>query len=370
MGRYTNPHTRLSELIALMSSEIYMDYDNGARGLTIRKIREITGIPENILKKDIEFLLLSKNTGVFIETDIEETDVDETNDEESYYEDYDDEELHPAFLKLLKEGKEEAADVSLGFDYSMFEEDTAPEEKPVFFTPMEKNIFAKVMHKSDISDAVWVKDTVFSVPDNIKELQNEIRIAIENEHPVSFRYSSPEGEIEVNCLNVRRIYETLDNKRLYCIAMDEEMYPLFYRLDRISDLKIENKKKTEPETKGTFDFLDHMWGAEASQEMWDAENLQYRHFHVKVKIFNETKNIYAKIKEETKGRKYGRLYKAEDDDNIFYYEDEISGKNSFKKWLRRYGASAVLMEPPDLAKEMYESALRRLAAYKRFEEEE
>ena len=359
MGRYTNPYTRLSELITLMSSEIYMDYDNDRPKLTIRKIREITGIPENILKRDLEFLLLKKNAGIFIETDIEET-FDEDNDEE----------IHSAFLKLLKEGKEEAADVCMGFDYGMFEEDTDPEEKPIFFTPLEKNIFAKIMHKSDISDAVWVKDTVFSVPDNIRELQNDIRIAIENEHPVSFRYSSPEGQIEVKGLNVHRIYETLDNKRLYCIAMDKERYPLFYRLDRISDLEIESNKKTDPEQEGAFDFLDYMWGAETSQEMWDADALQYRHFHVKVKIFNETKNIYNKIKEETKDRKYGRLYKVEEGDNFFYYEDEIIGKNSFKKWLRRYGASVVLMEPLDLAAEMYQSAVRRLATYKRFEKEE
>ena len=349
MGRYTNPHTRLSELIALMSSEKYTDLDNGRIELTIRKMEEITGIPESVLRKDIEFLVSDKNAEVFIETDIEET-YDEDDEDNEY------KELHSAFLKMLKERKKEAADVCLGFDYHNFAEGTSQEEKPVFFTPFEKNLFAKVMHMSDFSDAVWIKDSAFSVSEEVMVLQDEIREAIKCGHPISFHYSSQDGEEDIKCLSVRSIYETLDNKRVYCVAFDEENSPLLYRLDWMTGLEVENNKKMDPLPKDAMDFLDHMWEADVSKD---------ERLHVKIKIYNETKNIYDKIKKDTRDRKYGRLYKDEKDDNIFYYEDEVSGKNSFKKWLRRYGASVVVLEPQELAIEMYDSAVRRLEAYKK-----
>lgn len=350
MGRYTSPHARMSELITLMSSEKYRDPDNDRPRLTMRKIRDITGIPENVLKKDLLFILSNECLGPFIETDIDEI-YDEHNDKK---------ETHSTFIKMLKSGKEEALDVSFGLNYHMFAKYISPREKPVFFTPLEKNLFAKVMHRSDFSDAVWIKDTVFTVSEDIMDMQDQILEAIRCGHPISFHYSSKEGEENINGLNVRKVYETLDNKRIYCIAFDDEGSPVFYRLDRIRNLKVEGDKKMPPQSEGNMAFLDHMWGADAAQE---------EIFHVKVKIFKDTKNIYSKIKDDTKGRKYGKLYDDEKDKNIAYYEDDVSGKNSFKKWLRRYGASVVVLEPKELAKEMYDSAVRRLEAYKKFEDE-
>ncbi len=350
MGKYTSPHARMSELVTLMSSEIYMGPNDDSHRLTMRKIKEITGIPENVLKKDLELILSDKCLGPFIKTDIEAT----------YDKDDEKKEIHSTFIKMLKRGNEEALDVCMGLDYHMFEKYTSPREKPIFFTPLEKNLYAKIMHRSDVSDAVWIKDAVFTVSKEIMDTQDRIQEAIRCGHPISFHYLSQEGERNIKCLNVRRVYETLDNKRVYCIAFDNDGEPVFYRLDRISDLEVEEGEKMPPQTEKDMDFLDHIWGADATQE--DV-------FHVKVKIYKETKNIYTKIKEDTKERKNRKLYDDDEADDIAYYEDEVSGKNSFKKWLRRYGASVVVLEPLWLAKEMYQSALRRMEAYKKLEEE-
>ena len=336
MGKYTNPHARLSELISIMSSEKYMDEDDNPT-LTIRMIAEITEIPEIIIKKDMETLLSDHC--------MEEKFLTEKGS--------------GLFLNMLQSGRKEAADMKFMFDYESLIGYEKYEERPVFLTPFEKNIFAKVMHMSDISDAIWVKDSVFSIPEEVGALKNEIRIAIENNNPISFHYASQKGEEDIDCLNVCKLYETVDNKKIYCIAIDEEMRPLFYRLERMSSLKIEKDKSMPPIPENAMNFLDHIWGADASSAEGEA-------FHVKVKILKDTKNLLSKIESDTRDRKYGKLYDDEKDENIAYYEDDIIGSNSFKKWLRRYGASVVVLEPLWLAEEMYQSAVKRMEAYKRF----
>ena len=182
-----------------------------------------------------------------------------------------------------------------------------------------------------------------------------IQIAIEQNHPISFRYSSPEGDIDCTGFQARCIYEVLENGTLYCVGVSDEGRLLFYRLDRISDLRVHDDEENPPLKDGALDILDYMWGADASEEI----------VHVKIKIFKETKNIFEKIKTETNARKYGRLYDDPEDENVAYYEDDVCGLNAFKKWLRGYGASVLALEPLSLAVEMYESALRRLENYKK-----
>ncbi len=339
MGKYTNPHTRLSEMITLMSSSKYREDEEP--GLTIRKISELTEIPEAVIKKDLRGILSGENClKEFIEAEI-------GNEE---------------FKMLLADRKreEDAVNVRFMFDYDCFSEYIHEGKMPVFLTPFEKNLFAKVLHKSDFSDDIWIKDPVFFVPEEVTDYQGVIRDAIENNNPVSFRYNSKEGEEYIKCLNARKLYETLDNKKIYCIAFNDEMKPRFYRLDRMSDLKAEYDMEMPPLPDDAMNFLDHIWGADASGGEGEV-------FHVKVKIFKDTKNIRSKIENDTRDRKYGKLYDDEEDENIAYYEDDISGSNSFKKWLRRYGASVLVLEPLWLAEEMYQSAVRRLETYQRFD---
>lgn len=61
-----------------------------------------------------------------------------------------------------------------------------------------------------------------------------------------------------------------------------------------------------------MNFLDHIWGADASSAEEEA-------FHVKVKIFKDTKNIRAKMESDTRDRKNGNLYNDEKDEDIAYY---------------------------------------------------
>ena len=104
--------------------------------------------------------------------------------------------------------------------------------------------------------------------------------------------------------------------------------------------------------------LEYMWGA-------DNDNTKKEPEEITLEIKESTKNIISKIKAETAHRKYGILELKEDknSDKCWIYTDKILGRNSFKRWLRKYGSSIVVLEPEDIANDMYESAKKRLQNY-------
>ncbi|MCR5587125.1 MAG: hypothetical protein K6F77_06305, partial [Lachnospiraceae bacterium] len=94
-------------------------------------------------------------------------------------------------------------------------------------------------------------------------------------------------------------------------------------------------------------------------------------FHVKLKIYEDNLYIIDLIKADTKHRVNGVLtgpfpplnpdYTAESPEkpqfplSIYYYEDDVIGKDAFKKWLQQFKASVVVEEPVELAREIYDS---------------
>lgn len=48
---------------------------------------------------------------------------------------------------------------------------------------------------------------------------------------------------------------------------------------------------------------------------------------------------------------------------VKYYEDDVCGMGSFKRWLLGYGASVMVLEPCDLAEDIYRILQRRLDRY-------
>ncbi len=98
-------------------------------------------------------------------------------------------------------------------------------------------------------------------------------------------------------------------------------------------------------------------------------------FHVKLKIYEDNLYIIDLIKADTKHRVNGVLtgpfppsnsenelenetetdFKPQFPLNIYYYEDDVIGKDAFKKWLQQFKASVVVEEPVELAREIYDS---------------
>jgi len=339
MEKYKNAFVRISELMTLLMSDI----SDEAGKFSLDRISDLTGIPRNVLRNDL--LYLCENKKIYNELSVAwDKETDGNNDERK-----------GAWLNSLRREEKKAFAANLSISASSF---TDMEEGEAFFvnlTPFEKNVFSKIADISYVSEAVWIKDPVFAAGTKDPDCLGSIQIAIEQNHPISFKYVSSEGEEICNGFCARYIYEVLENGVKYCVGVTEDGSLSLRRLDRISELYVHEDEQMPPLPDGAIDKLDYMWGADASTD---------EKVHVKIKIYKETKNIFEKIKTETNGRKYRKLYDDPKEEGIAYYEDEVCGLNSFKKWLRTYGASVVALEPLSLAEDMYQSAKRRLDRYR------
>ena len=52
-----------------------------------------------------------------------------------------------------------------------------------------------------------------------------------------------------------------------------------------------------------------------------------------------------------------------EEEKVAYYEDDVCGMGSFKRWLLGYGASVMVLEPYELAEDIYRILQRRLERY-------
>lgn len=337
MEKCVNSYERLSNIITILLSEEYLDL-NDRPTLTINKIAELTDIPEVVIREDIRQLLSTDFfRSIFVFDGIESGAEDKAE----------------AFFQMLKERSLEASDVKIGVIPEYFYLENTMDAYAVMLSPIEKNIFAKYRHRSGISEAVWIKDTIFSPTERELKNRDDIHRAIEEKKQISFVYYTEDKE-QVDCFNPVKIYENMEDKLLYCLGFDKNMEPSLKRLDKIAHLKVCDSEAVVPDDREFSEKMEYTWGGDLPEG--DI-------YHVKIKIFKETANILDKIKAETRNRKNAKIYDDKDDATLAYYEDDICGASAFKKWLRKYGASVVVLEPAWLAEEMLESAKRRLKVY-------
>ena len=342
MGRYTNAFYRISGLMSLIMSDRFTDGE-GDPGLSLDMVSDMTGIPLKVLQNDMFCLCKDKRVYNALKVGKYDSGSDSCDGKKDQW------------LKALSRGEKSAFSAGIGLSAADFSGQEEGEAFLVDLSPFEKNVFAKFSNLSRASKAIWIKEPVFAEVAKEERFLGRIQIAIEQNHPISFKYLSDKGESICDRFCARCIYEMLDNGVRYCVGVREDSKFSLRRLDRISELRVHEDEQMPPLKSGALDKLDYIWGSDSSPD---------EPVHVKVKIYKETKNIYEKIKTETNGRKYRKLYDDPEDPGIAYYEDEVWGLNSFKKWLRGYGASVVALEPLSLAEEMYQSALRRLERYK------
>lgn len=335
MGKGTNGYERIQQLMALMMAEKYTTEDDLEPVLTLRELSEITGFPLTLVQRDMTQLLDNntvKESLMFAEADNIEKD---------------------EWINDLRSGKESVCDVKFCLLKDYFWDFDEGEASPVDLSPFEKNVFAKVVHRSGVSDAVWVKDTWKEDNSRLEKLSNALRGIIERGNRITFTYDYRGVETVCKDYSPVSIYETTENRQLYLVGYDEEEKADVKRLDCISELKEQKEKAVQRGPEG-LEFLEYIWEADASLD---------ERVDVKIKIFNNTKNIIPKIKVVADGRKHAKLYPEEGNDAVWYYEDTVCGMNSFRRWLRSFGASVVVLEPLRLAEEMYQSAVRRLEKY-------
>ena len=82
--------------------------------------------------------------------------------------------------------------------------------------------------------------------------------------------------------------------------------------------------------------------------------------NIKLKVVDNTPNLTAKLLADTANRKYGHY-----DPETRIYTDRILGESGFRRWLRGYGSSIVVLEPEELAEKMKKSARKQLKVYEK-----
>ena len=337
MGKGKGGYERITELMALLMSDKYKD-DDDQPALSVREISKLTGFPITLVQRDVAMIVSNLYIGGYI---VFENDKDMDTDE---------------WVKLLNAGDEEACDERFYISKDIF----WPAEETEYASPVnlklfEKNLFAKILHKSDISDVLWVKESFMadSRASYQRQLRDTLQVTIENHKRLSFTNNEYGKKTVVKDFSPAIIYETVENGILYIVGVDSEGKRRFFRLDCIHNPEEQDEEALIPAPE-ELEKLDYMWGADDSDE---------ERTGVKIKILNNTKNIITKIKAVADGRKYAKLYPEPENDGVWYYEDTVCGMNSFKKWLRSFGASVVALEPLWLAEDMYQSAVRRLQRY-------
>ena len=338
-------YSRLSELTALLMSEGFPE------GISIKGISSVLNVPPEIVAGDIITLTGDSHIkgSLVLSEDMDIRD----------------------WRRSLEKGETQALEVHIRIDNDLFLTEGAEDAVAVNLSPFEKNVFARAANASRISDAVWIKEPVFAGTGETPGTLGPLQIAIEQGHPVSFTYIAG-NEREKNAEFIpRSIYLDLYDKSRYLVGKCEGSGLLLKRLDRIKELMVHDDKNVPPQREGELDLLDYIWGADIEPgEKYDGQAGEspdlvegYLVRHVKIKIYKETANIYEKIKTETNGRRFGKLYDDPEEDKAAYYEDDVCGMGSFKRWLLGYGASVMVLEPCDLAEDIYGILQRRLDRY-------
>lgn len=373
MNRNKDAYNRLSGIMALLMS------DRSREGISVCEISRQLNVPLEVVIHDIISLTADRHMSNSIK-------LSDNSDKEKW-------------KRSLKKAEDRALKLKFRVDPRIFLPDENGDLLAVYLTPFEKNVFARSVNVSYLSDPVWIKEPVLAVSAEPPGILGPLQMAIEQGHPVSFVYSAETGHINYDSFIPRSIYMDQFSKKTYLAGTAEGRVHDLKRVDHIKELTVHNDKDVPALKAGELDLLDYIWGAdiepgekpdekagergngrftESVDGSYEAAGTPeyldnrypelvegYRIRHIKIKIHKETANIYEKIKTETKGRRFGKLYDDTEDENIAYYEDDVCGMGSFKRWLLGYGASVIVVEPYELAEDICRILMRRLEKYEK-----
>ena len=242
---------------------------------------------------------------------------------------------------------------------------------PFYFSEYEKFLIESVLEQNngfrnyDTSE-FYIKTPIQSITELMREKYGIISNAIDNKRWIRFNYRTMSDSriITVITFPIYVLEESIE-QTLYCVGFSESGES-YYRIDRIlGEISILAHSK-EPGDIPIFnvDYADfaNRWGPSPDKSMHPV--------HVKVRIDPTASNILEKIRTDTykhlkSNNTYGNavLYEGTEGDQYWYYEETLTGINSFKRWLRQFGSSTIVLEPRWLAVEIYESYCQLLAIY-------
>ncbi len=194
------------------------------------------------------------------------------------------------------------------------------------------------------------KENVSPISAETLKSKKNILEAISNNYTISFFYKNKNNTNTyfVKCFPIDLFTNTTDNW-LYFRASDG----MVYRLDRIvHGCKVIKEPSLTPQTP-ISENLKYVWGS--------FYNTEEQPTHVVVRISPDTWNIIKKIKNDIKFRR--ETCKFYQRNEYYYFEDDIIGMSEFRRWVRSYGSSMILLEPKSAANEIVERAHQTLALY-------
>ena len=216
----------------------------------------------------------------------------------------------------------------------------------LFLNPVERSLLSK-----NTIDELKVKDTPLSVSHDVQTRAAVIEEAIQRNRLIRFRYrraNSPASELIIT--DPRYLFFNVTDSLYYCISFRNDEIVAF-RLDRMLfsvHIEKESCPPVEPDD-SRIQKLTYVWGSAFSSEE--------EPMHVLLRIEAGTANLLNKIKADTERRVHGHLYQK---DNYWYYEDEVIGMASIRRWLMGYGSAIKVLEPLSVASELKTSSEMRL----------
>lgn len=367
LNEYTHPFSRLQAYADLASNQEGNRLYDIEYGCTIRCLSLILNIPIEVVRFDIaESAYLTtpniisfiefeseqsiKNYLIFINELLAEASMDSINREDLAYnessiigilEENDKKKSHKEINKQIKDLIMSGSADDYPFAYESIPAGTLSipisHSEAQAYNHLLNNYIAV---EQDISPIIY-RDNYLRMK-NIENISNtilEIQSAIAAKRILHFLYKANTGIFEADIIPIKLLYDSFENS--YAILGLYDNKPFTYRIERIvGNVKTGNKISGQIYTP-FLSYAPQVWGFD-----FNAKPIK-----VKIKIYDEG-TVIRKIKLDLACRTQGRLYEK---DNAYYYEDTVYGYNSFKKWIRSYGSSIVVIKPLKLRNEMIDT---------------
>lgn len=319
-------------------SNIFCLLQNKGCGASIKQISNALGIPINVIREDIKTLLKNETFSSYFDEDLW--------DDELFEEDFIMEDNAPCIND----------DTLLTIDSGEFH--ISSKQVPFYITHREKELLGQyypdLVERSN-KKLYMTKDAPTKLEADTNNLCQLIQLAIDSNQYIKFSYkNAKDGSLKIYELAPKLIYHNTSNGRMYMITLKDNEQVFAWRLDRMfSCTTIKNQTDTTPIPQKIMEKFDYFWAL-------DLDTIN-EPVHIKIRIEGYNRNIIEKIQNDISRRKYAKFYQ---DGDYWYYEDKIIGLSSFRSWIYQFGSAMVVMEPAELAKDVYNSALERLKKYK------
>ena len=193
------------------------------------------------------------------------------------------------------------------------------------------------------------KKNIFD-PDLIKKYNQLLKLPFK-ENALKIKYKSGEKSKEFD-FETGLVYYSTETGQFYMVGRCGEK-ELSLRLSDVilpnEALSLSNKVYMNSHYRNVFN------------EIFQSE-FESKCHHIKVR-FEKLKNTEDKLKSLVSVRGEPARFQISDDGNEYIYEDTIRGLNSFARYLRAYGRSAIVSQPKQLIHIMCRSAIRTMQNY-------